>query len=300
MINFELTNGIMPMPSVCVSQNMIHLRDYSSAFSRSTLMDVLNFDDYSRLNWLVSHYEFNDCFSYSDLLRALYSKICSEYRCEYVYKNELIKLLLKKFGTKNTVYFSEFRVGKSIADIAMFNGESKAFEIKTEYDSSKRLEKQMEDYKRLFDKCYLVVPEARLNDYIDRVEPTLGIIVMSGNKGHINLKEIRHAQQNPIFDPDVMISCLRTSEYTNIVSSLDFDLDKISGFDMFSYCKSVFSTASHEKLKELFLIEIKKRNNNTDKLRNYPMPLRQMILSLNLSENKTNILIDKLNINIHS
>lgn len=30
----------------------------------------------------------------------------------------------------------------------MFNGESKAFEIKTEYDTPRRLDKQMDDYKR--------------------------------------------------------------------------------------------------------------------------------------------------------
>ena len=61
----------------------------------------------------------------------------------------------------------------------MFNGESKAFEIKTEYDTPRRLDKQMEDYKRFFDKCYLVVPEDRLEEYYNIVEPTTGIITMS-------------------------------------------------------------------------------------------------------------------------
>ena len=76
---------------------------------------------------------------YSDLLKKSYSVISKYYRCEYVYKNELIKLLLKKYGTRNSVYFNEFRVGNSIADMVMFNGESKAFEIKTEYDTPRRL-----------------------------------------------------------------------------------------------------------------------------------------------------------------
>ena len=278
---------------------MIRLRDLSSAFSRSAFIDVLNYNDYSHFNWLASRYDILKCTTYSDLLKKSYSLISKYYRCEYVYKNELLKLLLKKYGTRNSVYFSEFRVGNSIADMVMFNGESKAFEIKTEYDTSRRLDKQMDDYKCFFDKCYIVVPESKVDEYSDIIESTTGIISMSRDNWRIILKEIRHAHQNERFESEALMSCLRTEEYKNIVLSLGKTLERVSGYDMYKYCYQIISKANHDKLRELFLREVKKRKNNTALLRKYPMSIRQMMLSLNLPEYKANKLLEQLNISVN-
>ncbi len=281
------------------NKESIRLRNLSSAFSRSAFVDVLNYNDYSHLNWLASKYGTLKCTTYLELLNKSYFLISKYYRCEYVYKNELIKLLLKKYGTKNSVYFSEFRVGNSIADMVMFNGESKAFEIKTEYDTFRRLDKQMEDYKRFFDKCYLVVPEDRLEEYSKINESTTGIIVMSQNNGRIFLKEVKSAYQKDHFESDALMSCLRTAEYKNIVLSLGISLDGVAGYDMYTFCCKVISHADPGKVRELFLREIKKRKNNTSLLRKYPASIRQMMLSLNLPEGKASKLLEQLNININ-
>lgn len=291
--------GVLYMAMINANEELIRLRDFSSAFSRSAFIDVLNFNDYSHFNWLVSKYDILRCATYSDLLKKSYSVISKYYRCEYVYKNELIKLLLKKYGTRNSVYFNEFRVGNSIADMVMFNGESKAFEIKTEYDTPRRLDKQMDDYKRFFDKCYIIVPEDKVDEYRDIVESTTGIIAMSRNNGRIILKEIRHAEQNERFEFEALMSCLRTEEYKNIVLSLGESLEGIAGYDMYKYCYQVISKANPNELRELFLREIKKRKNNTAQLRKYPMSIRQMMLSLNLPQDKANKLLEQLNININ-
>lgn len=287
------------MATTSVNKELIRLRDLSSAFSRSAFIDILNYNDYSHFNWLASRYDQLKCTTYSDLLRKSYSLISKHYRCEYVYKNELIKLLLKKYGTRNSVYFSEFRVGNSIADMVMFNGESKAFEIKTEYDTPRRLDKQMDDYKRFFDKCYIVVPEDRVEEYYGIIEPTTGIIAMSRDNGRIILKEIRHAEQNKRFGYEALMSCLRTEEYKNIVLSLGESLEGVAGYDMYTYCHQVISKADPNRLRELFLREVKKRKNNTALLRKYPMSIRQMMLSLNLPKDKANKLLEQLNININ-
>lgn len=287
------------MATTSVNKNLIKLRDLSSAFSRSTFVDILNYNDYSHLNWLSSKYNTLKCKTYFDLLRKSYSLISKYYRCEYVYKNELIKLLLEKYGTKNSVYFSEFKVGNSIADIVMFNGESKAFEIKTEYDTPRRLDKQLEDYKRFFDKCYIVVPENKLEEYYNIVESATGILTMHQDKGRIILKEIRPANQNERFEPEALMSCLRTCEYKNITQSLGVSLEGIAGYDMYTFCYNVISHANPPTLRILFLREVKKRKNNTALLRKYPKSIRQMMLSLNLSEGKANKLLQQLNININ-
>lgn len=281
------------------NKELIRLRDLSSAFSRSAFVDVLNYSDYSHFDWLASRYGTIQCATYFELLKKSYSLISKYYRCEYVYKNELIKLLLTKYGTRNSAYFSEFRVGNSIADVVMFNGESKAFEIKTEYDTPRRLDKQMEDYKRFFDKCYLVIPENKLDDYYGIAESATGIITMSLDNGHIFFKEVKMASQNEHFDPEVLMSCLRTNEYKNIVISLGVSLDGVAGYDMYKFCCNVISCASSDKVRELFLREVKKRKNNTSLLRKYPMSLRQMMLSLNLPKDKADKLLKQLNANIN-
>ena len=292
--------GVLYMVMINANEELVKLRDFSSAFSRSAFIDVLNFNDYSHFNWLVSKYDILiRCATYSDMLKKSYSVISKYYRCEYVYKNELIKLLLKKYGTRNSVYFNEFRVGNSIADMVMFNGESKAFEIKTEYDTPRRLDKQMDDYKRFFDKCYIIVPENKVDEYRDIVESTTGIIAMSHKNGSIILKEVRQAEQNERFDFEALMSCLRTEEYKNIVLSLRESLEGVAGYDMYKYCYQVISRANPNELRELFLREIKKRKNNTALLRKYPMSIRQMMLSLNLPQDKANKLLKQLNININ-
>ena len=280
------------MRAMANSIDMIRLRDFSTAFSRSVLTDILLFDDFSYLNWLHSQYRLKSK-TYVGLIRGLYGIISKNYRCEYVYKNELINLFLRNYGTKRTVYFSEFRVGMSIADIVMFNGVSKVFEIKTEYDSTRRLKKQMEDYKMFFDNCYIVIPEHLLDEYLQSVDENVGIILLCDN-GKIEFCKYRTAKRNNNFNSKLMLSCLRRQEYENIVEKLGYEIHSIPGYDRYKYCDKVFAQTSIVELKSLFLEEIKKRNNNTRFLRTYPTSLRQMLLSLNLPERKVDILLNKL------
>ena len=74
---------------------------------------------------------------------------------------------------------------------------------------------------------------------------------------------------------------------------------KRQGYDMYTYCYNVISHADSGKVREFFLREVKKRKNNTSLLRKYPMSIRQMMLSLNLPEDKANKLLKQLNININ-
>lgn len=286
------------MAIISANEELIRLRNFSSAFSRRAFIDVLNFNDYSHFNWLISKYNTPGCATYLDLLKKSYSEISKHYRCEYVYKNELINQLLKQYGTKDTVYFNEFRVGKSIADIVMFNGESKAFEIKTEYDTPRRLNKQIDDYKRLFDKCYIIVPEDKVDEYQNIIESTTGIITMSPNNKRIILKTIRDAEQNKHFQSKLLMSFLRMEEYKNIVLSLGKSLDGVAGYDIYKHCFQIISNSNPDELKSLFLSEIKKRKNNTSLLPKYPVPLKQIMLSLNLPKVKADKLLGQLNLNI--
>lgn len=263
------------------------LRSYSSVFSRKVFSDIIGYQDLSHLNWLYSTYDQyqKEFDTYSDYIIYLYKYIAKYYQCEYVYKNEIInQILLRAYGTKNTIAFNEFRIGNSIVDFALMNGESRAFEIKTHFDSSRRLSKQMGDYKKVFNKCYIVVASEDVDYYKNLVEPNIGIIELYYERGRVRLNEHRHAVSNLSLDSDILMGCLKTEEYKNIVFSYFGELPKVSEYEMYTACKSYIKQIPSEYLNELFLCEIKKRKNVTSKLKEVPKELRQICLSLNLSE----------------
>lgn len=269
----------------------------STAFSRNVVTDVMKYNDFSHLNWVLSLCPTQkDIATYLDLMDVVYRNMVKYYRCEYVYKNEIIRQLVRSFKKSDkSVVFNEFRVTDSIADLAMFNGESKAFEIKTEYDSSKRLEKQMRAYRRVFDKTFIVVPEEKLPVYMPTIDEATGIILLTYNKGRVCLLKYREAEQNKQIDADTLIRCLRTCEYENIVSSFYGELPDVSAADMFDACAEMMSQIPSSVLREMFLSAMKNRKTDLGQLKSVPQPLTQLCVSLNLKEREISSLVNTLN-----
>ena len=276
------------------------LRDFSSAFSRSAITDIIKFEDYSYLKWL--YYEYGDnkgVKTYGEYLKSLYSALLNNYRCEYVYKNELIGHIVRHHKKTNTVAFNEFKVGDSIVDIALFNGESKAFEIKTEFDSPRRLEKQMRDYRKVFDKCYVVVPSEKVEDYARCIDNEVGLLSLSKNKGNVSFQEFRDAKPNETIDSDVLITCLRTKEYEQIIRDYFGYLPEVPDYDMYGECKKMMKTIPDENLKTAFLELMKNRKKDMAVLRKAPKELRQVYLSLNLLPKDIDVLADRLEMTLN-
>lgn len=277
------------------------LRSYSAAFSRACFEDILQFGDFGHIDWVYKTYDSNfyGSPSYLDYFKCIYNVLAKEYRCEYVYKNEIIgkilPRLIKMCGSHKTVAFNEFKVGQSIADIAFFNGESKAFEIKTDLDSPKRLTKQLSDYKKIFDKCYLVIPADKLELYSSIADPTTGIILLTRSHGQIYLKTYQEASKNENIDIDILMKCLRTSEYKQIIQTEFGELPNVPGYMLFDSCREMFNLISTDRLKGLFLDVIKERKNNTDYLIDVPKEFRQACLSLSLSKPNIDKLLGLLN-----
>ena len=282
-----------------IDMNM--MRNYSSVFSRRVFSDIINYDDYSHLNAVINLYDIANkrkVETYYDIMRYLYKSIAKYYRCEYVYKNEVINnLLLKEYSKTGTIAINEFRVLDSIVDLAMFNGVSKAFEIKTEYDTKKRLSHQLETYSRLFEECYLVIPKELLEQYKSCIGQNVGIIVLYTERGKIKLSEVRPAAKN-VIDSDVLIHSIRTCEYKNIIKDHFGYLPAVSCYEMFDECKKMLKEIPTDILQKLFIAEIKKRKNISGILNNIPVEIRQMCLSLNLTEKQSKVLGTKLNIQI--
>lgn len=279
--------------------NLNKMRSYSAVFSSTSFSKLLKDDDYSFLNSRLIEYDNSllngKLTTYSDYLKFIYKELRKNYRNEYIYKNTLInELLLKEYGVKNTIVINEFRVGNSIADTVMFNGTSKAFEIKTELDSEKRLPDQLEDYTKIFKECYVVTHKKLVEKYI-KANKNIGIIALSKGKRSLKIEEVKSAKINENIDASTLMKTIRTNEYKYIVENHYGQLPEMNDFNMFNICEELIMKIPNNELNELFLEVIRKRKSNTGKLRTFSHELRQLALAMNFNSDTYNLLLEKLN-----
>ncbi|GHT12532.1 hypothetical protein FACS189426_16040 [Bacteroidia bacterium] len=275
------------------------LRSYSTIFSSNVFLRLIGHNDFNFINKKIERFDIdkfkNKEKTYNQYLIYIYEALCNGYRCEYVYKNQIINdLLLKEYKLSSTIAINEFRVGNSIADIAMFNGISRAFEIKTELDSDKRLNNQLLDYEKLFDECYIVTHESLVDKYLNQKNDT-GIIVLYKEKNHLKLKEIRPAKRNKTIDCEALIRCLRTVEYKNIIGNFYGKIPDVSSFKMFDTCLLMMKHIPVDELHTLMMTEFKKRKIEKNVILSSPKVLKHLCLSLNMNFNAYSILNERLN-----
>ena len=176
----------------------------------------------------------------------------------------------------------------------MFNGISRAFEIKTELDSDKRLSSQLLDYEKLFDECYIVTHESLVDKYSSQKENT-GIVVLYKEKNQLKLEEIRPAKRNKTIDNEILIRCLRTVEYKNIIKTFYGKLPEVSSFKMFEACLSMMKHIPLNTLHSLMMTEFKNRKIEKNVILSSPKELKHLCLSLNINSNSYSILNERLN-----
>ncbi len=274
-------------------------RSYSSIFSSTSFVRLLDYDDYSFINAKIERYDLSrigvDINTYYDYIKYVYFQLKKEYLNEYIYKNTFINsLLIDKYGIKDTVAINEFRVGNSIADIVMFNGTSKAFEIKTELDSNKRLSSQLSDYSKIFKECYIITHESLTEKYLKEVNH-VGIIELNETPNSVVMREVRKAKENTTIDYKTLIRSLRTAEYKNIIERYYGVLPKMNSFNMFEICKEMMKHIPSESLHQLFIDELKKRKSNTFIIKKFQEELRQLFFAMNLNEKSFNEINYKIN-----
>ena len=274
------------------------LQSYSSVFSRMSLYPVVEKNDCSQLD--VKIRRFDSCkigkkfSSYLDYLKFVYAELRKNYRCEYIYKNTLLDSLIKEFGTDNSLIVNEFRVGSSVADMVLFNGTSRAYEIKTELDSNKRLIGQLSDYTKIFQESYIVTHESLVEKY-EKVNEAIGIIALTENKRKLSLEKVRPAFMNEKMDVNILMRSIRTNEYKNIVQAYYGSLPNVNSFDMFETCKVMIDQIPSKILHDLFLVEMKMRKSNNAFLDKFQQELRHFCLNININKAQYEVFSKRLN-----
>jgi hypothetical protein len=270
------------------------LRDFSSLFSRSEVYRWLK-NDFESINLKLKRYsllEKNKGNSYLDILKKTYKVLEKHYPNEYIIKNEFLNQWLKKeLGSNDSVIFNELRIGKAIADLAMFNGISKVFEIKTILDKEYRLSNQIQEYKKLFNEVYIIVPKVQLSKYIE-YDKCIGIITYDSDFKSFDL--VQKSTLNNIIDKDAIMEVLHTKEYLKITKSYYKELPEMNTFVQFETCKKLIANIPDKTLNRLFLEVMKERRINNLFFNKVNSEFNQICLSLNLKKTERDRLIMKL------
>ncbi|MFZ4798806.1 MAG: sce7726 family protein [Bacteroidia bacterium] len=276
------------------SYHIDQLRDYSTLFLRSEVNRWLN-NDFKSIDLKIKRYDsslIKNDFNYLSYLKYIYKILEKHYPNEYIYKNEFLnKWLIKELGNSDSIIVNEFRIGKAIADLVMFNGTSRVFEIKTILDKEYRLTSQLLEYKKIFNEIYLIIPKSSFEKY-SNYDNSIGIITYDSNIKDFYL--FRKPIQNIEINSDSLMNVLHTNEYKEIVKDYYGELPSMNDFTQFEICKELISNIPNEKLNKLFIKTVKKRKLNNVFFNNINNELNQICLSLNLSNDQKTKLIEKL------
>lgn len=138
-------------------------------------------------------------------------------RDEYIYKAALThRILMGTHSLRTASMLNEFRTGASKADVAILNGTTTVYEIKSERDSLGRLEQQLINYRKVFASVYVIAGENHVGAVLEAAPADVGVMSLSTR---FQIKTERAAVDQPHrISPLAVFDSLRTAEAADIVA----------------------------------------------------------------------------------
>lgn len=235
----------------------------------------------------------------SNAFELAFKNLSQNYKNEYFYKNTLVKkLFLEKHSSKDVTMLSEFRVGENKADCVIINGTSTCYEIKTKFDSLKRLPDQLNAFSKIFDKTYVVFDKIHKDNILKCIPSHVGMIEFT-ERG--TLKEIKKAEENQqSMDSKTLINSLRKNEYKYIAEKITEKTVNSSNMNIYNDCLDIFLQAESEKLNHLFKKSMKKyRKLDVNFIETLPECLLNTAVSYKLTKIRKAGLLSMLEKNIY-
>lgn len=179
-------------------------------------------------------------------IHKIYNKIIlSYYPNEICIKSSFIKQVLMN-GKKHVTIF-ELPVGSSRADLCKINGESIAYEIKTDLDNFARLQKQINDYYRIFEKVFIICSETNVDNILNLVPKSCGIYFYKQNRQrNYKFTLVREASHRDEISPLNQLMLIRKNEFYTYFS-IDTSLRKRS-----EIISKILETCSPVMINEIF------------------------------------------------
>lgn len=157
------------------------------------------------INKLKKTYSYNQVYNYI---------IMNYGKSETIIKYNLIKGFI---SNPEDIGLFEFNVGNSRLDIGKINGNSYAYEIKTELDNTYRLKKQIKDYEKIFEFIYVVCHYKHLEEVRKIIPQKVGIKIFDIQNGEVKFKDIRMAKINKSIKKEYLLESINSNEYEIIL-----------------------------------------------------------------------------------
>jgi hypothetical protein len=141
------------------------------------------------------------------------------FRDEYIYRAAVAhKILMGTHSLNTACMLTEFRAGSCKADLAILNGTATVYEIKSERDSLTRLSNQVENYKKVFAKVYVISGDKHVQGVLETVPADVGVLMLSPRN---RISTVREAEDRPDrICPVTLFESLRSNEAMAILESL--------------------------------------------------------------------------------
>jgi len=279
----------MMFQKITISKNQ--LSTLSNIFLPSTIKELAKFGSSLKFDRILS-YSFNEVYEkildlkLCDVFDIAYLNLQKKYPNEYIYKNVLANKILLGTHSLNTSYMlTELGVKNSKVDCVIVNGTLTAYEIKTKYDNFRRLDKQIEDYKKVFDKIYIITDEVNVDKLGYLKQEGIGLLRLN-KKGTIStiFDSISHKKN---IELSYLFDILRQDEYLFIINKLTNKKIDVPNSQLYRYTKEIFVTLNKEDAYEEVVKILKKRGKNRE-LRNFilsaPISLKARVIETNLTK----------------
>ena len=218
----------------------------SRLFSASVVKELARKGKSPLFSRLVKDSTLLDYIHQSALVRDLFDVAFSllkkkNFRHEYIYKAAIThKILLGTHSLQTSVMLNEFRTGISKADVAILNGTTTVYEIKSERDSLARLPQQVASYREVFANVNIITGQNHLDAVIDTVSSDVGVLLLTDR---FQISTIRKALNIPErTNPLAVFDSIQLSEAKKILKLMGMDIPKVPNTQMHQVLRDQFST----------------------------------------------------------
>ncbi|MBN2617460.1 MAG: sce7726 family protein [Spirochaetales bacterium] len=239
-------------------------------------------------------------YTLADFFNKIYDILLKNYRGEYVYKNSIVlRHLLGKHSLNTSFVIPELRAVNCKADMVLFNGTSTVYEIKSEYDTTKRIGRQLEAYSKVFDKSYIITTEKSLKNIEKFIDIHVGILLLT-DKEYISVVKEAISMKNRLHQEDIF-NVLTKTEYLEIIKKYNGFIPEVPNTKIYIESLKLFKKLSPEVAHDEMVLALKKRGSSQilkDFILNVPDSLKALSISTRITNNERKIFTELLNENV--
>jgi hypothetical protein len=198
-----------------------------------------------------------------------------------------------KHSLNTACMLNEFRAGACRADLVILNGTATVYEIKSERDSLARLANQVENYKKVFAKVYVIAGESHVRSVIETTPKDVGVMCLSRR---YRISTVREALNCPerICTATVLES-LRAAEASSVLVELGVAFPEVPNTLLHAALRECFQRLKPEDV-HVAMVKTLKRTRDlaplSDLVDRLPLSLHAAALSIQVRRSDHGHLIE--------